>query len=1127
MTPRDQTSPLSSIKLGRYKSLVDILRLRSERQGDELLYRFLATGDVDGPADEWSYARLDRAARAIAAGLGAGATGERVLLLFPPGLDFVAALMGCLYAGAIAVPTYPPDPGRLDRTLPRLRGIAADCGARLVLTTSLIKSMAEVLLPQAPELSGMAWIAVDDLSEGAGCNWQPPAAQADGVALLQYTSGSTGAPKGVVLTHTQILHNERLIRQGFGHETCVVGVGWLPVFHDMGLIGNVLQPLYHGFPCTLMSPLAFLQRPLRWLQAISRFGATTSGGPNFAYELCIKKVPNAALAELDLRSWAVAFNGAEPTRSETMQRFAERFAPCGFQAEAFYACYGLAEATLIVSGGRRGEGLRTRSLDAEALARGRAVEVAPGTKDTARTLVSVGRPGEGLRVVVVDPQTGAPRAPGAVGEIWVAGSSVGVGYWGRAEESAATFGARLPSGEGPFLRTGDLGFFAGDELFVTGRLKDLLILRGRNVYPQDVELTVERAHPAVRPGCVAAFAIDEGGEERLAVVAEVGEVGGEKGVGAVADAVRRAVAEEHAVSTHLLALIPPRSLPKTSSGKVQRGACRQALLAGELEVLARSVAPAAPADAPRDDARAALEGAREEERLGLLERLLRDEIARRLGADPSTLDARAHLASLGLDSLGGLELQEALETALGVTLPATFLWQSATLGEGAAALEAAWSRRSAAPASGQGAAPTPGPVEGEWPLSPGQFRLWFLERLMPQTPLYHVQFGLRMRGPLDARALDAALNELVARHAALRTVFREVGGEPRQLVRPTGRVELERLDLRAEPPAEREAALERHALEAGRALFDLEQGPLMRASLARCGDEDHVLLMTQHHLITDGWSIRVLARELSEAYAAIVAGGRPAPAPPLQYPDFARWQLARRPALRAQRAFWAEQLRGMPVLELRTDLPRPRGASVEGATVRFALPRPLVDALRALGRREGGTLYVTLLAAFAALLHRYSGQEDFGVGAVTAQRERPAVRGLVGFLTNTLAIRCQFGGEPTFAEFVRRTRDRVREALLASELPFEDVVAASVGARGADYTPLFRASFLLERLPAVEMPAPSSRWTPELRAPDGAVPGTAKFDLSLALAETEGGLDGALEYRADLFHVATVRRFAG
>lgn len=572
-------------------SLVELLRWRAEVQPDERLYLFLDEGGLD--ERPVTYAEFDRRARAIAARLqGLGAAGERALLLYPPGLDYIAGFFGCLYAGVIAVPAYPPNPARLNRTLPRLQAIVGNAQPRFALTTEMIAALAGAVAEQAPDLGAMQWLATDTLPLTDAENWQAPAVDGDTVAFLQYTSGSTGSPKGVMVTHGNLLANLAMITRGFEATSADSAVFWLPPYHDMGLIGGLLGPIYIGVPCAVMSPLAFLQRPLRWLEAISRYRATVSGGPNFAYDLCARKATPEQIAALDLSTWKLAFNGAEPIRADTLERFAQTFAPAGFRRDAFYACYGLAEATLFVTGGDRAHAPATLVVDLDALAQGRVV-AAP---DAAYTLVSSGQPPAELRLAIVDPETRARCAPDRVGEIWVAGPSLAQGYWGRPDETAGAFRAVLADGDGPYLRTGDFGFVKGNDLFVTGRLKDLIIVDGRNLYPQDIEATVEAAHPAIRSGATAAFSVDVGGEERVVVAAEVernfvfnqkqnGGEGAADARQALVTAVRRAVAEQHDVRVHTVALLKTGHIPKTSSGKIQRHACRAGFLAGTLDMI--------------------------------------------------------------------------------------------------------------------------------------------------------------------------------------------------------------------------------------------------------------------------------------------------------------------------------------------------------------------------------------------------------------------------------------------------------------------------------------------------------------------------------------------------------------
>jgi len=559
-----------------FSSLLGLLRYRTEQQPNALLYRFLETGDVDGPVQELTFAQLDTRARAIAAQLQAAqGENERALLLYPPGLEFIAAFMGCAYAGVVAVPTYP------HRTLSRLEAIVQDSQARFVLTTSAFFRIARSFSRQAPDISKASWIPTDTIRDESAAEWRQPEITGDTLAFLQYTSGSTGNPKGVMVSHANLLHNEQLISQGFGTDSSVHVVGWLPLYHDMGLIGNVLQPLYLGASCTLMSPLAFLQRPMRWLEAIARFHGTVSGGPNFAFDLCAsKKKPDEYF---DLSSWEVAFNGSEPIRKETLDRFAEVFAPWGFRAKAFYPCYGLAEATLFVTGVERNVPQPYQTVLTAALEQNFAEKPSPDDQ-AVRTLVSCGHSQPQQHVLVVNPETCCVCPERVVGEIWVAGPSVAAGYWRRPKESTATFAARLAQGDTAtsFLRTGDLGFFADGELFVTGRIKDLIIIRGRNLYPHDIEFTVQEAHPVVRPDGCAAFSLELEGEEKLVVIAEVQLRGKEIDAQEIIETIRRAVVAEHGTHVHTVTLIKPKSLPKTSSGKIRRDECRKKFVGGSL-----------------------------------------------------------------------------------------------------------------------------------------------------------------------------------------------------------------------------------------------------------------------------------------------------------------------------------------------------------------------------------------------------------------------------------------------------------------------------------------------------------------------------------------------------------------
>ncbi|MGH9961462.1 MAG: fatty acyl-AMP ligase, partial [Pyrinomonadaceae bacterium] len=428
------------------------------------------------------------------------------------GLDYIAALFGCLYAKVIAVPAYPPRSARIDRTLPRLQAIAKDAGATLALTTQhLMESLTsgQPGLVQAEELASLAWIATDDLEDGLEDGWKEPSIMSETLAYLQYTSGSTDVPKGVVVSHANVIHNSALIQERWQVPPDGEMVSWLPLHHDLGLIGGVLKPFCHGYHSTLMSPSSFVKWPLRWLQVISRIKdkPIVSCAPNFAYDLCVRKISSKQSETLELSNWCVALNGAEPVRMETLERFTKTFEPCGFRWEAFWPGYGLAEATLVVSGGQKTKPPVTHAVNKAALANNRVVDAGNDDEGTC-TLVGCGQTLLDQTIAIVDPISLTRCPPDEIGEIWVSGPSVAQGYWNRAEETKSTFQAHLAdTGEGPFLRTGDLGYLRNGELFITGRFKDLIIIRGGNHYPQDIELTAEKSHEALRPGGVAAFSV--------------------------------------------------------------------------------------------------------------------------------------------------------------------------------------------------------------------------------------------------------------------------------------------------------------------------------------------------------------------------------------------------------------------------------------------------------------------------------------------------------------------------------------------------------------------------------------------------------------------------------------------
>jgi acyl-CoA synthetase (AMP-forming)/AMP-acid ligase II/aryl carrier-like protein len=1109
------------------RTLVDILRLRAEHQPETTAYTFL----VDGEDKEisLSYCQLDQWARSIAELLvGNGLRGQQALLLYPPGLDFIAGFFACLYAGIIAVPAHPPDTARSRRTWGRLESIAADSEAGVVLTTESVLSTLENAMLQSPLLGSMKWLSSDtrrtETFHGA-LKLEP---SADDIAFLQYTSGSTGKPRGVILTHTNLLHNASVVREFCCHDSSDSYVSWLPAFHDMGFMSGVLQPLYSGIPVVLLSPAAFLQRPFRWLKAISRYRATTSGGPNFAFDLCNRKTSPEERAELDLSSWAVAFNGAEPVRKETLERFALTFSPCGFRKEALYPCYGLAESTLLVTGGRRGEGPIIRSFDAEALGKG---HVAPASQGPARFLVGCGRASEDGRIVIVDPETASRCSSWQVGEIWISGPSVGRGYWKKPEDTDQAFHGRIADEmEGHYLRTGDLGFVQDQQLFVTGRLKDLIIIRGINYYPQDIERTAENSDPSLRPGCGAAFSVESQGEERLVVVQEVDNRLHVDPV-RITSAIRQSVSESHELRVYAAVLVKPGTIPKTSSGKIRRCACRKDFMDGTLDEVYRSIVDDSYRPPQKESfISKSLRAIQPDMRLPIAESYILQEVARILGQSPDLLVPEQPLSAAGLDSLTAMELKNHIETHLGVVVPTSKL------------LAGISSRKIALLVVNGLEAPVPElgkiKISGEeqsshFDLSQTQKALWFFYKLAPEDAAYNVAFAVRIGSHANISALETAFQKVVDRHPAFRTRFAERNGRPIQEIEQGVQCQISQVP--AAGLSERE--LRRAITDEAYKPFDLEHGPVYRASLFVWLPQEYVLLLAVHHIVIDGWSLLLVIEEIINLYETEIAGAElQLPPQAFKYSDYVRWQSEMLEGDEGARLFkyWSQQLSGhLPLLDLPTSRPHPPVQTYSGASYEFKLGDALVSRIRIIATSRGATVYMLLLAVFQILLHRYTGQDDILLGSPVSARSRAEFEGIVGCFFNAVVLRADFSSDVTFDEFLHRVRATVLDALDHQDYPSNLLSERLQPVRDPARPPLFQAQFVLHTLPKRSRVAIAFQNRQRPAEHNGLALSYfpldrkhARIELELEMIEINETIHAWIHYNRDLFDRDMISRMA-
>lgn len=1167
--------------------IVSLLRSRAAQKAEATVYTFLADGEIDRP-NCLTFAELDHRARAIAARLQAtAAPGQRALLLYPPGLEYIEAFFGCLYGGIIAVPAYPPS----RQYLARLRAVIADAAPSLIMTTAeLAAKFRDSFIGRAINTaSGSAsyqWLATDTLASDGAQGWQPPALTPDDLAFLQYTSGSTGNPKGVMVSHSNLLANQAAIKRHFGHTEASTVAGWLPLYHDMGLIGNILQPLYLGSSAVLMSPLAFLAKPARWLKAISIYQAATSGGPNFAYDLCVRKISAEQKRDLDLSAWTLAFNGAEPVRAATMERFAQAFADSGFRRESFFPCYGLAEATLFVAG---------TQLQATGSMLPHKSGVEPKAKFNGKVRpVSCGFAAADHDIRIVHSETGEPCKESEIGEIWVSGPSVAQGYWNRPEESENTFRARLQaslplSGAGlgkesnshgfglqssvPFLRTGDLGFITDGQLYITGRIKDLIIIRGRNYYPQDIEQTLTERLEALRPDCCAAFGVTLEGEESVVVVAEVTrDARRRKAFEPIIAAMHQLLAEEWELAAIDLVLVPPGAVPKTSSGKLRRSACKQAYENGDLPVLARAgeqihssgraSGELIPQGAGQPEKKrygalsqesvpefqllqAALKAVPQAQRGSLIARFIRTQASRLLGVEETALASELPLRSWGLDSLKLVEIKHAADQLLGIEAPLSLFLSDRTLAEVAAALAGDIREQGLEPNGGERPPSTVAaclPSLERCGLSSTQLSMWSVQQLEPNSAVYNLHLALGIEGIVDQELLRQAFHLLVERHGMLRTIYRVEGqGVIQQVLRCS---ELPPCFTSVDASTWSGAELQNHLAEQVREPFDLSSGPIFRAILYHQGGgvsvPRHTLLLCAHHIAVDLWSVLILVNELRGIYDALAHGRQPAlERSTADYAAFAAWQehYLESPASEKDWDYWRRQLAGeLPILALPTDHPRPAAREYRGASTAITLNRDATARLKDLARQQGVTLFTLLLAAYKVLLYRTTHQQDLIVGIPTSGRSQSRFASVVGNFVNPLPLRSHPSGDQPFSVYLAELNDTLLGAMEHQDFPFSLMVERLQPERRADHWPIYQTLFVLQQaqvgidgeLAQLALGEDSDSWNWGDWGVQSLVieQRVENFDLKLMAAECQDGLCLSFQYRHDLFKRATIARLS-
>ena len=1106
-------------------TLLDLVRtLASPASGVSDHPAFTYLDDGKSVSGELTYAELDERARRLAAQIQRRTRkGDRVLLALAPCFEYVIAFYACVYAGVIAVPTVSVANAR---TLNRLRLMVEDSEPALALTLGAVLRT----LDESPggrdarqTLRNLPWLSVDlpqaDHELDPGAEWEVPALSGDDVVFLQYTSGSTGAPKGVRVTHANLLANAQLCRSVYRLRERDVFVSWVPPHHDFGLIGAIVVPVYVRGHSVQFPPAVFLRRPYRWLKLISDFRARVTGAPNFAYQLCVQRVSADEKRNLDLSSLELAINGAERVRAGTVLQFAQTFREAGFAPHAMTPAYGMAESVLLVSANMaKGEGMlpEVRVLDREALDRGLANDAAPQDNTALEAVLTGTELTFDHRIAIVDPEQRMALPDRRVGEIWIQGRSVASGYWGKPEASAETFQAQLPGYSGRWLRSGDLGFVDAGRLYVTGRAKEVMIFGGRNVYPQDVEMTVERLDSAFRANGCAAFSLEEGERTQLVIVQEV-QSRRQLNTADLIVRLRAELAERHEIiDLAAVVLVKPGNVPRTSSGKIQRTRCRQLYLRRELDSIWSwtwaQEASEATADAPRGPATAT--------ELSLLS-IWQEAFGR---SDIALTDNFFHL---GGHSLQAVQMISAVQAQLHVRLPLQALFRGPTVAAMAREIDLARDQAGAALPRIERSPSGPAAL----PLSFAQQRFWFLEQYQPGNAFYNMPYVLNIEADVDERVLQRALNALAQRHQPLRSKFRMSAQGVEQVVTENAVVPLTLCDLTREAESSIEARVSEEMAGQVHRPFDLSRAPLLRAVLIRRSPRAHVLLLTVHHIVCDGWSTPVLLKDLAALYASFERNEPPPLAPlPIEFADFVRWEAGHVGGawLDERCAFWKQYLDGAPtLLDIPTDRPR-RGVSRQvGAAAACHLPEPLMRALAAVAGKYDATVFMVMAAAINALLHRMTGQADFCVGVMSASRPQGTEQ-MIGNFINVVPLRSRVDRSMPFVGLLRAN---AYDLLLTydQQIPLELLLRRVASRSGAPHsTPYLQVVLNFHSELAID---PSElQWRGlTASAVSGRQPSDirhAAFEIKLEIQRAREGFDLVFEYDTDLFDRETIEALA-
>ncbi|MCP4990130.1 MAG: AMP-binding protein [Colwellia sp.] len=990
-----------------------------------------------------SYAELHKKIISLASELQKKhAQGERIVILLNNDEQYVISFFACLFAGLIAVPAHPPESLK-PQHLERISSIILDSGASCVITTSDLSNKFEEKLGDIVNVSS---IFVDALLDCQDYQYKPVSIQNDDIAFLQYTSGSTALPKGVKVSFSNLDANLKLIQSGFSISQSDKLLSWLPLYHDMGLIGGLLLPLFAGVPLILTSHNYFLERPIRWLEAISKYKITGTGGPDFSYRLCLERIKESQIKDLDLSSWNIAFSGAEPVRYNTLTEFYQKFKSVGFKKEAFYPCYGLAESTLFVTGAKRGKGMITKSIDQAALSQ----NIAKENKDGA-ILVSSGGVYQAHEIMIMSAESLTPCNDNEVGEIWVSGKSISSGYWNNQDATNATF---VQYKDKSWLRTGDLGFQEQGELFVTGRLKDLIIIRGRNIYPQDVELHIENNCEFTRKGRVAIFAIKTKETETIGVALELPKRFQNKELDSeIFNQINQSVINYCGESIGDVMLLQPGCLPKTSSGKLQRSACSLGYINHTLDEYARF--------SNQSNSTSASYLAPKTQLAQQVSQIWQDVLSvERVGLNDNFF-------ALGGDSIKAVTMASKVNTDLNYVCEPRLLFESQNLASFVQALELT------------SAQPTDKQIKiiersDNMPLSPGQRLMWFTDKLAKSEAerlAYNISGGVEFNGSIDHKKLSEAFKLVLNRHEIFRIAFVEKSEEPSMVLLDEILFELKFADISHHNDSE----LDNIAIEIQKAFesegFDLAKPPLLKAKLLHLNANKTQLFVNMHHIISDGWSMSNFMRELGLAYKQVLGGSKAELAPlKVQFLDYAYWQNEYKSSqsYQLEQSYWQKICADTPLNSaIKPHLPKTSEVSYLGKSVQAKFSLTNSEMLLAFAKQQKTSLFNVLLSSYQLFIHGLTKLDDIVLGTDLAGREQPELASLIGYFIKVLPRRSKLEGDLTICEYIQQTQQQSIDINENQNVPLDEIIQLSKVPFKAGVSPLIQQLFVMHNMPEI------------------------------------------------------------